>query len=237
MSIPPGQSDQPPGSPPPEGSPQPGDQQPGGPVPYQAPGGPAAYQQPGGPVPYQAPGGPVPYQPPPPPQGTSGLAIAGLILAFLFAPIGFLLSLIALFTTGKGRKQGKGLAVAGLIVSMLAMGIVGVLVATVLKNVATVADPGCTQGKDVILTNADLGGGTDPDVTTTKLQALITGLDKAATAAKHDEVRTAMKDLANDYRELLKSVSTGDVPDALSAKVDQDANRIDELCTIGGVQN
>ena len=37
------------------------------------------------------------FAPPPPQQGTSGLAIAGLILAFLAAPIGFILSLTAAF--------------------------------------------------------------------------------------------------------------------------------------------
>lgn len=208
MSIPPGQPDQP-SEYPPAGSPQTG---------------------------YPAPGGPTPYQPSPP-QGTSGLAIAGLILAFLFAPIGFLLSLIAFFTTGKGRKQGKGLAVAGLVVSLVVMGIGAALAFTVLKNVTTVADPGCTQGKDVILSYADVGSDTDPDAMTTKLQTLITGLDKAAASAEHDEVRTAMKALGDDYRQLLKSIPTGQVPPTLTDKVAEDANKIDELCTIGGAQN
>lgn len=184
-------------------------------------------------------GYPAPGQPtgPAPEQGTSGLAIAGLILAFLAAPIGFILSLVALFQTGKGRKKGRGLAVAGLIVSVLEIVVTVIVVvaavATVGKNVATVVDPGCTSGKDVIMSTASMSS--DPDQVKSQLQKTIDGLHAASAKAKHNDVRDAMNALADDYSQLLQSVDTGTQPAAgLDAKLTADANKIDELCTIGG---
>src|SRR4051794_3415095 len=93
------------------------------------------------------------YQAAPPPQpGTSGLAIAGLILAFLVAPIGFILSLIAIFKTGKGRSKGRGLAIAGVVISALLIA-GGITVAVVVAN-STLADPGCVAGKAAIVKGA-----------------------------------------------------------------------------------
>ena len=193
------------------------------------------YQPADHPAPGQYAGGPTPYQPSAP-QGTSGLAIAGLVLAFLFAPIGFVLSLIAFFTTGGGKKKGRGLAAGGLVISLVSMGIAGVLYTTVFKNAKTLVDPGCTQGKEVILANADLGGAGDPTATKTKLETLISGLDKAAASARDDEVKAAMSALRDDYRQLLQGLETGQMSSGLIAKVTTDGNKIDELCTIGGAQ-
>jgi hypothetical protein len=254
MSIPPGPPKQPSGDYPPSGYPSGGGQpggfpsgggQPGGfPSGGGQPGGyPSGGGQPGGfpPSGYPTPGYPggTPYQPAPQ-QGTSGLAIAGLVLAFLAFPIGFILSLIALFTTGKGRKKGRGLAAAGLIISLLITGgvvTIAVVVKHNVKNITTIADPGCIAGKDIILKNGDLGGGSDPTVVKAKLQTLVTGLDAAATSARNDNVRAAMTALSNDYRQLLDAMKGGkNAPADIETKATNDANRIDELCTLGGAQ-
>jgi di/tricarboxylate transporter len=63
------------------------------------------------------------------PKRTNGLAIAGLITAFVccFTPVGTILSAIALSQIKKDPTQdGKGLATAGLIISILGM-VVGVI--------------------------------------------------------------------------------------------------------------
>jgi len=161
--------------------------------------------------------------PPQPQQGRSGLAVAGLILAFLVAPIGFILSLIALFTTGKGRK-GRGMAVAGLIVSTVIIG--ATTAAIIALTTSTVADPGCTDGKSAILDNA-------ANASPATLPAIVDGLNAAAAKAKHDNVRTAMKDLADDYAQLLTATKTGKVPDGLQDKITKDLEKVDSLCTIG----
>jgi hypothetical protein len=167
------------------------------------------------------------------------LAIAGLLL-FWLPVVGLLLSLIAVFTAGGPHKKGRGLAAIGLVLSLLVTGGVAAgayLVRDKFKNVTTIADPGCVAGKEVVLKNADLGGGTDANVVKAKLQVLIGGLGVAAKSARNVEVRAAMTGLSNDYRQLLASITANKgVPKDLETKIGTDANRIDELCTIGGAQ-
>ena len=165
------------------------------------------------------------HQPPPAPQpGTSGLAIAGLILAFLIAPLGFLLSLIAVFRTGAGRAKGRGLAIAGLIISVLIIGS-GVAIAAVILN-STEADPGCTAGRSAILDNSTT-------VDAKSLQTTIDGLNAAAAKAKHADVKAATQALADDYTKLLSGTKTGNLPAGLQDKITADGNKFDSLCTIG----
>jgi hypothetical protein len=175
----------------------------------------------------QPPAGPPNYYgtPQPQQQGTSGLAVAGLVLAFLLAPIGFLLGLIAVFRTGNGRRKGRGLAIAGLIVSVLIMA--GGTTLVVVASQSTLADPGCTTGKDAIINNAS-------STEVNSLQATLDGLNAAAAKAKHANVRAAMQALAADYQAMITAVKTGNMPAGLSDKVTTDAAAIDSLCTIGG---
>lgn len=197
-------------------------------APYGAPvGAPGGAPYGGGPA-----GGPPPYGSQPPPQGTNGLSIAGLVLAFLFAPIGFILSIIGLIQAGKRGQKGKGLAVAGIIVSLLVMIGSGVLIAATASTVTKLADPGCTVGKSAVLDNTDKIS--NPDTLKQGLQATITGLDSAVAKAKHSDVRDAMKALRDDYNQMLQAVNTGTAPDSnLTNKITSDGNRVDSLCSIG----
>lgn len=169
-----------------------------------------------------------------PPRTTSGLAIAGLILAFLLPPIGLILSIVGLFKTGKGRSKGRGLAVGGIVISLLAIGTGAVAVAAVVNKVSTVVDPGCTDGKAAILDNAAVTNTSDPAAAKTSIQTTIDGLATAKTKAKHDNVRNAVKDLEADYRELIKAFDSGSAPDQdLLTKISADANTFDSLCSVG----
>jgi hypothetical protein len=164
--------------------------------------------------------------------GTSGLTITGFILAFLIAPVGFILSLIGLIQAGRARRKGKGLAIAGIIVSLLIMGGGTAAAIAIGGRVATVLDPGCTTGKAAILDNADKVA----DTATTKeaLQATVDGLKAAAAKSNHDNVRAAMTALADDYSQLLAAIDGGTQPDAsLQGKITTDATTIDTLCTAG----
>ena len=166
------------------------------------------------------------YQTPPPApqQKTSGLAIAGLILAFLVAPVGFIISLIAVFKTGAGRAKGRGLAIAGVIVSLLIIG--GAITAGVLVANSTVLDPGCVDGKAAVLDSANSA---DPS----SLQTTVDKLNAAAAKAKNDDVRAATKALADDYTQLLSATKTGNVPPGIEAKIEADATKFDSLCSVG----
>lgn len=46
-------------------------------------------------------------------------AILGLIFAFVFWPLGLVFSIVALVQLKSGREQGKGLAIAGLVISIV----------------------------------------------------------------------------------------------------------------------
>jgi hypothetical protein len=202
-------------------------------------GGPTAPQAGGPAAPAADPslGAPAPA----PQQGTNGLAIAGLILAFVIAPIGFILSLIGLIQAKQRRQKGKGLAITGIIVSVLAIVIgvttVVVVMATVGKNVSTIADPGCTTGKTALLDNESKTSSSDPATLKEGLQSTIDGLNSAAAKAKHDNVRNTAKAVSNDYSQLLQALNTGTQPSAgLEEKMQADGNEFDKLCTLGGAK-
>ena len=64
----------------------------------------------------------------------NGLAIAGFILSFFISLVGLILSVIALNQINKsgGTQKGKGLALAGIIIS--ALGIIGFLLLLILGS-------------------------------------------------------------------------------------------------------
>jgi hypothetical protein len=163
--------------------------------------------------------------PPEAPQqrGTSGLAITGFILAFLIAPIGFILSLIAVFKTGAGKAKGRGLAIAGLIISVVIMGGAGAAAAVVANS--TQLDPGCSAGKDAVFNNSKANDAAS-------LQATADQLNAAAAKAKHDNVRAAIKKIADDYGQLATGVKTGNLPADIEKRTDSDAAEFDSLCSI-----
>lgn len=179
----------------------------------------------------EAPFGGPGYTNPPANPGTSGLAIAGFILAILIAPIGFILSIIGLTQTGKGKQKGRGLAISGIVISLLLMGGGVAAVFAIGKTVSTIADPGCTAGKAAIFDNSAKAA----DSATNKegIQGMIAGLNAAAAKAKHDNVRAAMTTLSDDYTLLLKGMDSGNIPAGIVDKIGVDAAAIDTLCTIG----
>jgi hypothetical protein len=99
------------------------------------------------------------YQPPPPgypadqpaygygqpgnqPQRTNTMAILGLVFAFVFSPLGIVFSAIGLKQVKQRNEGGRGLALAGLIISILSL-VLGilflVLAATVLDDAVQAA--------------------------------------------------------------------------------------------------
>ncbi|MDT4940385.1 MAG: hypothetical protein QOJ34_474 [Pseudonocardiales bacterium] len=105
-------------------------QQPG-PPPYgqqpyaQQPGPPPYGQQPYGQQPYGYPqhgGYPQgPYGYPQPVSGTNGMAIASLVLAFFCSLAGLICGIVALNQIRDRPQEGRGLAIAGIIVSCLSI--------------------------------------------------------------------------------------------------------------------
>jgi hypothetical protein len=119
--------------------------------------GQGGYPQPGG---YPSPGYyPGLGYPPPQPPGTNGFAIAALIFGIIGgALLGYIFGFIALSQTKRTGQNGRGLAIAGLILS--AMWTVGIILLIVLA-IATSAtrDTGgtVTQGGDITATALQVG--------------------------------------------------------------------------------
>jgi peptidyl-prolyl cis-trans isomerase B (cyclophilin B) len=74
-----------------------------------------------------------PYYSYPRPKPTNGMAIASLVCAFVFAPLGIVFGHISLSQIKRTGEDGRGLAVAGLVISYLIT--VGTIVAVVLVAV------------------------------------------------------------------------------------------------------
>ena len=64
------------------------------------------------------PGGYPPMYPPPPRQ-TNGMAIAALVSSFFLAPLGIVLGHIALSQIKRTGEDGRGLAIAGLVIGYI----------------------------------------------------------------------------------------------------------------------
>jgi hypothetical protein len=178
--------------------------------------------QPGFPPPQGQPAYPPPA--PAPQQKFSGLAIAGFILSFFGGALGLILSVVAIFKTGAGKKRGRGLAVAGVVISVIVTGLSIALLAN--HNSSMALDPGCTSGKDAIF---KIAANPTPD----QLPTVIAELNTAAGQAKSDEVRAAMQTLADDATKVLNGAKAGKAPDAAQLqKLTVDGVEIDSLCTV-----
>ena len=55
----------------------------------------------------------------PDPRSTDVVSIVGLVLAFLLAPVGLVVSIVGLVRTAGGRRKGRGFAIAGVVVSVV----------------------------------------------------------------------------------------------------------------------
>ena len=153
---------QPPSYPPPPPSDPSGYQQQGYPQ--------QGYQQPG----YQQPGYPPPNFPPPPGQewqqqqptpkaGTNGFAIASLVLSFCGGVLlSVIFGIVALVQIRKRPQAGKGLAIAGLVISGL--WVVGLIVAAAIAvaNADDDSDPQSQSTRPAASANPSGGTGGDP---------------------------------------------------------------------------
>ena len=57
--------------------------------------------------------------------GTDLMAVLGLVFAFVFSPLGIVFSAVGLHSTRRDGTRGRGLAVAGLVLSVLGTVAVG----------------------------------------------------------------------------------------------------------------
>ena len=127
--------------------------------------GPGPYQEPAygpGPGGYPPPGGyPGPGYPPPPAQkpGTNGFAIASLIFGIIGGILlGFIFGFIALSQTKRTGQNGRGLALAGVILSsMWTIGIVLAIILAVTTSATRDTGGSVTEGGSISATALQVG--------------------------------------------------------------------------------
>jgi hypothetical protein len=113
---------------------------------------PGGYPPPYPPPPYPGPGyGQYYAYPPPASARTNTMAILALILAFVVAPAGIVLGIIAIRQIRTSREDGHGLAVAGIVVGSIftALGIVYILL--IIVFFAALANSGQNNSDMLIL--------------------------------------------------------------------------------------
>ncbi|MFE0464114.1 hypothetical protein ACFW1A_33150 [Kitasatospora sp. NPDC058965] len=196
--------------------------------PNEAPQQPYGAPQQGYGVPPQQPYG----YPAPQPTGSNGFAIAGLILAFLFFPLGLIFSIIGLVKS-KSAGKGKVPAIIGLIVSLLATAGTIAGIALAVSTVSKALDSGCVSATSTVTTysdkmSADAGS---PDALKADFKNATDELNAAAAKAGNAAAKSAISALAGDYQQLYTDVSTGTAPSAdLQSKLETDGQKVDTAC-------
>jgi uncharacterized protein DUF4190 len=206
---------------------------------YAAPVAPVAPQQ------YEQPG----YQP----QKTNTMAILGLVFAFVFSPLGVVFSAIGLKQTRERREGGRGLALAGLILS-LAFILIGILVAVLMLAVvapavedatqaaeaAAVEDPtGVVAACDIIVPavvdlDTQLAGVTTPEDYAGVMNALGAAMEAAAGQTTDPEFIAHVQTLSGDFQQAADAVSNGRDPTFLQDALTNDGTTIDNDCAAAG---
>jgi hypothetical protein len=201
-------------------------------------------------------GGPVPpggYGYPVAPQNQkNGFAVAGFVLS-ITAVLGLIFSLLGLNRAGKVGGKGRGLAVAGLVLSIL-FGIGwGVGIAHVANS--TALDPGCTSAEasfrsmlgqlqtDESKLTADAANPTalQADLTTftTDMQTVKSALDSSLAKSEHQSVKDKIQAMDTDLGTVLTGLTAlqkGDTSqlatfEAAAGRLQADGNAVDAVCS------
>lgn len=225
-------------------------QQPYDQLPYGAPPPQYGVPQYGGPVP---PAGGYGY-PVPPQYQKNGFSVAGLILSIL-PLLGIIFSILGLNRASKIGGKGRGMAIAGLVLSIAFIG--GYSAISIAVSKSTALDPGCTSAEssfqamlgtiqtdesklssdesssDTTAMQSDLGKFTD-DVKNIK-----TALDSALTQAQHQSVKDKIQTMGTDINTVLtglQAIEGGDTSQInqftdAAGRLGSDGDALDNLCS------
>jgi hypothetical protein len=192
------------------------------------------------------------------PQKTNTMAILGLVFAFVFSPLGVVFSAIGLKQIKERRESGRGLALAGLIISIISivLGIVLiVLLATVLAPAAEKAAqsesaaapsagaPADTHGvvaacqvivPAVVNLDSDLSTVETPEDYAKVMGSLRTTIEGAAGQTTDQTFTAHVKTLSADFQKAVDAVNAGQDPSSLEGALNADGTQIDNDCSAAG---
>ena len=191
---------------------------------------------------------------PPVSQKTNTMAILGLIFAFVFSPLGIVFSAIGLSQIKKRREGGRGLAIAGLILSVLftlltVLAFVfffaavqeaaetGPVVET--QAAAPADDSGVLAACEVIAPALGEFDAAVATVSTPEEYALLVTdvraqLEGAAAGTTDPMFVQDVQTMSDNLQLTADAVSNGEDPSYLDAALTEDDARVGEACTAAG---
>jgi Domain of unknown function (DUF4190) len=210
--------------------------------------------------------------PPPPPwepgtadtavdtAGTNTMAVLGLVFAFLLPVLGVVFSAVGLAQTRRGGQAGRGLAVAGLVVSLVLVAAAAVVLAVVGPTVRRAVPPsqagvpgavsplvpaGDPADQAVVSACAavmpamtrletDLGGAASLDEVAVRVTALQQQVDAAAASSGDAAFAGHAHALAADFGRLVDAARSGGNPATLVASIEQDGTALGRDCGQAG---
>jgi hypothetical protein len=181
------------------------------------------------------------------------MAILGLVFAFVFSPLGIVFSAIGLKQIKQRREGGRGLALAGLIISIisLVLGILFlVLAATVFSSAVEQAaqDSATVSGDDpdgvvaacetivpaLLSMESDLATVQTPEDYTAVITDLRTTMESAAAQTTDPTFVQHVQKLSGDFQQAAETVSAGEDPSSLESTFTADGTQIDDDCAAAG---
>jgi peptidyl-prolyl cis-trans isomerase B (cyclophilin B) len=179
------------------------------------------------------------------------MAILGLVFAFLFSPLGIVFSAIGLGQVKERGERGRGLAIAGLILSVVMLLLSVVLFLLLLVGIGAAVEEAMVGDPDVVdavqdpegvlaacekIVPAMLGFESDMATVTTpeEYAAVISetrATIEAAAATAGDQVFVGDVQLLSDDLQLAAdAVAAGEDPSYLMDTLAQDGSRVDATC-------
>jgi hypothetical protein len=198
------------------------------------------------------------------PQKTNTMAILGLVFAFVFTPLGIIFSAIGLKQIKERREGGRGIALAGLILSIVFL-VIGILLVVLALTVFSSAvkeaqsqaaasvssspatdsaapadDPtGVVAACEVIVPavvnlESDLSTVESPEQYASVMGDLRTTIEDAAGQTTDQAFVTHVQALSADFQQAIDTVSAGEDPSSLESALSADGTQIDNDCAAAG---
>jgi hypothetical protein len=206
----------------------------------------------------------APGYPPAGPQKTNTMAILGLVFAFIFQPLGIIFSAIGLSQIKKSHEKGRGLALTGLILSIvfLILGLVLLFFVFVALNEVVeqaaaeeslaaeetlggdagaepVGDPQVVAACEVIAPalgafDAGLATVTTPEEYALLVTDVRTTIEGAAATTSDAAFVQAVQTMSDNLQLTADAISSGADPSYLDAALSEDDARVGSACTAAG---
>jgi hypothetical protein len=164
-----------------------------------------------------------PVQPQPPAtKQTNGFAIAALIFGIIGGSIlGLIFGIIGL-RRSKSTGTGRGMSIAGIVLSVLWLIAAIAIVIVVATAASKQADPGCVQYRSIV----DSSAVTDPS----SFGSIADQLRDAAAKAENAEAKAAIGTLAEDFDNLVAAIQSGNLPPNLEAELTAHEEAANSAC-------